>query len=293
MEPTLCVLVYSKYSPECKKVFSLLQESGLNLSQQLQLLCIDNADIRKKIGKSITYVPCVLCVFPPGVPNRIEKLEGPYAVTWIQKLIESAQPIVRAQPLPPQVPPPQQQTPSQVLQQQVPQPIEETDEIVDELLQEERPRQPRTRGGKDSSRPSRRRVAQIIEPEPEQEPETRSAKKHYTRRPVAPEELNEPPSYVEPEEAMREAMSDRHRSVAQPKRLRQNDQQYIESEELFDGEAPDIRRPPSHVTKADAQNRTTQDPHGVMARAKALAMGRDEFDKETANPANRPMIRQN
>lgn len=300
MEPTLCVLVYSKYSSECQKVFRLLQESGLNLSQQLQLLCIDNAEIRKKIQKTITYVPCVLCVFPPGVPNRIEKLEGPYAVTWIQKLIESAQPIVRAQPLPPPQAPPQQPPPPQALPQQQPLPqIEEENDIVEELLEERpsRSRTPSKASSRASSRTSRRRVAQVT-PVPEAleeltEPETRSAKKHYTRRPVVAEELDEDPEYIEPQETIREALSDRHRSVVQPKRLRQNDQQYIESEELFSGEVPDARRPPSHVTKADTQNRTTQDPHGTMARAKALAMGRDEFDKESANPANRPMIRQN
>lgn len=293
MEPSLCVLVYSKYSSECKKVFSLLQNSGLDLSRQLQLLCIDNADIRKRMGESIKYVPCIVCVYPPGTPNRIEKLEGPYAVTWIEKLIESAQPIVRAQPI--------QQ--SAQLQPALEQPIpvrhpQPPQELVDELAYEEPYEEPpvqrtrvRTQPSRPPSRLSRRRVVQ----NEEVEPETQSAKKHYTRRPVKIEELDEAPGGdpVEPEEAIREALSDRHRTVAQPKRLRQNDHQYIESEELFSGDTPDPRRPPSHITKADAQNRTTQDPHGVMARAKALAMGRDEFDKESANPANRPMVRQN
>lgn len=317
MEPSLCVLIYSKYSSECKKVFGILQNSGLDLSQQLQLLCIDNIEIRKRIGNSISHVPCIVCMYPPNVKNRIEKLYGPYALTWIEKLIESAQPIMRAQPIQASAPPqprPVQQVPNQ-------------EALIDELSQEdysptEYPTEPiseptrtrvRTQPSRPPSRPSRRRVVQreeVLENlediceaagpkgdiEPLMEPETQSAKKHYTRRPVKAEELEESPNtddFIQPEEAIREALSDRHRTVAQPKRLRQNDQQYIESEELFGGDVPDARRPPSHVTKADAQNRTTQDPHGVMARAKALAMGRDAFDKETANPANRPMVRQN
>jgi len=80
---------------------------------------------------------------------------------------------------------------------------------------------------------------------------------------------------------------DRHRTVVQPKRIRQDEGEYIESEELFSGDQPELRQESSKSIKNTTQ-KAQQDPHGTMARMLAMAKERAEIEQTSGNPARRP-----
>lgn len=102
MEPQFSVLLYSKYSPQSKKILDIIQSSPVNLEQvvSLQTLCIDNEKIRKRIHQNkqidITSVPCILVIFPDG---GIEKYDGITVFQWIEEMLHKF--------TPPPPPPPQ------------------------------------------------------------------------------------------------------------------------------------------------------------------------------------------
>jgi hypothetical protein len=83
--------------------------------------------------------------------------------------------------------------------------------------------------------------------------------------------------------------SDRHRSVPQPHRIRQDETGYIEDDELFQGEQVDNRREPNGVLRGSASDRKTVDPNGTRAKAEELARGREEIERQI-NPNKRPLV---
>lgn len=111
MNQQLCVLLYSKYSPNCKNFMDMLKQSPVDFTDVIQLnpLCIDNEDIRASIMRSnnidVQVVPCVLLVYPDG---GVEKYEGETAFQWAEEIVRKhappPPPIVYHQPPPPPVP---------------------------------------------------------------------------------------------------------------------------------------------------------------------------------------------
>lgn len=90
MEPTYSVLLFSKYSANCKKILSLIEQYKLVniLGEKLQFLCLDNENVRNRIKKNkqidINVVPCVLSIFSNG---GVEKYDGTHAFDWITNII--------------------------------------------------------------------------------------------------------------------------------------------------------------------------------------------------------------
>lgn len=89
------VLLYSKYSSNSKRIIDQLENSTIDLSKSigLQLLCVDNEQLRNRILKSkqikILSVPCLLILLPDGT---VEKYEGQTMFTWFDEIIISLQP---------------------------------------------------------------------------------------------------------------------------------------------------------------------------------------------------------
>lgn len=128
---TVAVCLYSKYSQRSKEFLD-----DIHPSMGIQMLCIDNEEVRQAIvkdnhGYHIKTVPCIFLFHSNG---RLEKYEGSDAFTWLRKAREIMEanmfqqqqqmpqqtPIQLQQPVPPQQTPIQlQQTPIQ-LQQPVP-----------------------------------------------------------------------------------------------------------------------------------------------------------------------------
>jgi hypothetical protein len=83
MEPDKLILLYSKYSPQCKIILDML---SVNPLAYINLLCVDNASIRQSITSKIDVktLPCVLFVY---ANKNIEKYDGPNIVEWITQEI--------------------------------------------------------------------------------------------------------------------------------------------------------------------------------------------------------------
>ena len=93
MDPEYSVLIYSKYSSNCKRFIDTMNKAGVD--SYLYLLCIDNEEVRKRVQNdkkiTITIVPCVLSVFSTG---GVEKYDGEYAFKWLESIIEENTPKV-------------------------------------------------------------------------------------------------------------------------------------------------------------------------------------------------------
>ena len=117
MNHQLCVLLYSKYSPQCKNLVGTIQTAPVNLMSAigLTMVCVDNEDIRSKIktATSVTVesVPTVLIVYNNG---GVEKYEGERAFGWTEQTIKhlSPPPPPPPSPPPPRSPPPPPRAPS-------------------------------------------------------------------------------------------------------------------------------------------------------------------------------------
>ena len=90
MDPQLCVLFHSKYSPNSKRITEKLRNAPVDITTmyKIQPVCIDNEDIRSRILSSteiqISYVPCILIIYPNG---GVEKYEGDSAFTWVDEKV--------------------------------------------------------------------------------------------------------------------------------------------------------------------------------------------------------------
>jgi hypothetical protein len=108
MNHQLCVLLYSKYSPQCQQLVGAIKTAPVNLMSEigLTMVCVDNEDIRSKIktATSVTVesVPTVLIVYNNG---GVEKYEGERAFGWIDQTVRNLS------PPPPPPPPPTPPTP--------------------------------------------------------------------------------------------------------------------------------------------------------------------------------------
>ena len=85
----LYVLLYSNYSTSCSDLITQLKKYPLYFSH-INLLCIDNEQLRKKILSSnlikVTFVPCLLIVSNNGVTKQYENTQ---LFEFITEIIES------------------------------------------------------------------------------------------------------------------------------------------------------------------------------------------------------------
>ena len=83
------ILLYSKYSNNSTRLLELLKTNNIKEYLNLNLLCIDNENIRKRIKLSdveITNVPCLLVVMNK---IQVEKYEGQQLHDWIISKLQS------------------------------------------------------------------------------------------------------------------------------------------------------------------------------------------------------------
>lgn len=164
MDHQLCVLLHSKYSPSSTQLMNALESSPVNLTATvgLQLVCIDNEEIRAQIYKSnkvdISTVPCVMIIYGNG---GVEKYEGVSAFQWIEETVRKHMPAPPPQVQMPPQPPPQvrHQSPPQEPPRRRRRPRREEPEPYDEEYESSendyrppspKPRRPRHRAEKSS-----------------------------------------------------------------------------------------------------------------------------------------------
>jgi hypothetical protein len=254
MDPQYSVLLFSKYSSNCKRLLDIINSGRVDFSP-LQRLCIDNADVRARIKANkqleINIVPCILSVYPNGV---VEKYEADHAFDWVEDIIKRfAPPPPPPVPLPPVPLPPVQQRPPP------PQRREEEDEVID----------PRT-------------VRRMVPVNREQ--------KRPTMTPLTDIPFDDEEEIQEnPEEEEEDDNGDRYKLPKMPKRIRSNDNSaFIEDDELFQGEVVDERKPATKSLKPNTKKNTTNES-GIMAKAKQMASVRDMDDTESNPMSKRPI----
>ena len=86
------MLLFSKYSDPSKRLLGLIQENNLTERLNINLVCVDNEIVRKKIESSdieISVVPCLLVVQDK---TQVEKYEGKELNDWISFQFQQQQP---------------------------------------------------------------------------------------------------------------------------------------------------------------------------------------------------------
>jgi len=85
------MLLFSKYSENSKKILALIKDNNLFNTLNINVVCIDNENIRKRILNSdieINVVPCLLSIKDK---IQIEKFEGQELNNWIYYQIQQQQ----------------------------------------------------------------------------------------------------------------------------------------------------------------------------------------------------------
>ena len=139
MEFSNIVLLYSKYSPNSKKMIDILKNSDVDLrALSIQKICIDNENIRKRIIYSdsieIKSVPAILVLYPDG---GVEKFDGAHSFQFIQNVIQNYIQINKPAtppPTPPPPPPPPPQPQSQPQQNNKTKQTKSNKTSIDELF---------------------------------------------------------------------------------------------------------------------------------------------------------------
>lgn len=319
MEPQYSVLLFSKYSQNCNKLFSIMTNSGVNFSQ-LQSLCIDNENIRKRILDNkqfnISVVPSILSVYSNG---NVETYEGVNAFNWVENIIfklAPPQPVVMQQPMqqPMQVPmqkslPPQRQyieeddirpvTRQRPLPRKVGRYEEEEEQDSDINVSKMRTRSsgndPKGLGEDpedDGQVLSQKEIAALqrsIEDRGDT-PKSRTGETKVKTRPkmTSRDEINRTDIDSLPflDENQEEEEDDRHRTMKQPRRIRQDQGNYEEDDSLFSGEIIENRKEPKNTVKPKAQ-KSTKELNNIKSKADALALDRELDEKHINKPATR------
>lgn len=322
MEPQFSVFLFSKYSQACKNLFDRIANSGIDFDKEvgskLQLLCIDNEKVRRRVQDhkklEITVVPCILSIFQNGV---VEKHEADHAFSWIDNLIQKiklSQPInqhmnpnmpmmnpnmnpnmpMMNQPMNPNMNPNMSQSMPQPINQNMPQPMSQPmpqpmnqnmHQPINQNMHQNIPIQP-----KGKNRMMRREPIHI-DPEEEEESvqvpkKVPSRMKKITKNPDIPEQTTD----LNLDDDLPEENTDRHKTLPQPKRIRDVESgDYIEDESFFADEAVDNRREPSNVLRKKSERKQSVDPNNIANKAKSIAQGREDIEIEMNSTAKRPM----
>jgi pyruvate-formate lyase-activating enzyme len=91
------ILLFSKYSNNSKQLLELLQSNNIIEQLNLNLLCVDNENVRQRIKLSdveIVKVPCLLVIVNK---IQIEKYEGQQLQEWIVSKLQQQQQIRQQQ----------------------------------------------------------------------------------------------------------------------------------------------------------------------------------------------------
>lgn len=273
MEHQLSVLLYSKYSTYSKKLMDMIKSSGVDFTGQfkLQPLCIDNEEIRKRISQNkqiqVTTVPCILIIYPDG---GIEKYDDVYAFQWVESVIHKF-----ALPPPPQPTEEEQWRRQQAEEQRRITEQKHAKELEREQIKEENRRKYEERHEEPKQSPKRSRRRRIKK---QRSPSRSPVKSQVTAIEDLPSDEND------------DTVSDRYRSRKPIGRIRTNEGNYEENDDLFPGTPPDVRRARrsdvrgvGHTGDNSAKTKKSMD---LMAKAKEMAKSREDPSPPSGHPMN-------
>ena len=96
MEPTLSVLLYSKYSMHSNRLMNTIKNSNVDFINRfsIQPFCVDNQNVRQRILQNkdieINTVPCLLLTYPDG---GVEKYDGQNLLNWVNERLNLLKPV--------------------------------------------------------------------------------------------------------------------------------------------------------------------------------------------------------
>jgi len=241
----------------------MIQTSGVDFetSLSLQPLCIDNEEIRKRIRYNnqiqVTSVPCLLIIFPDG---GIEKYDGVHIFDWFERTIAQFTP-----------PPPIDQPPSEEEKWRHQQAIKQQQIVTEKRLKDTRIREENKKKYEESfdSEDSNDNIRE--------QPVTRSRRR--IKKDSPPITSDEPSGVTSisdlPSDEEDELAADRYRSRRPVGRIRDNEGNYIEGDELFQGQKPDMRKARRSAVKGNSHVGSTKSVD-IMSKAKELEKSRAE-----------------
>lgn len=321
------VLIFSKYSPSCNQLFSRIQQCGVDFSF-MQLFCIDNNAVRQRISSAnkidLNTVPCVLCIFSDG---RVEKYEGENVFTWVNGMIEKMLPPPPPRPVPVQFSQPQEEVPEdrEDREDYTTDEQEDDSQYYPPMAKSAKPSKkqtgPQTRPvGRPPNRPTGRPVGRPATKGSKNRPKKKvdfvDSTEEFDDQPdlgvtpidtlvsqeqeydgsdhmpaIDPHNRDLPQRQIRQNPRPTQDPDEFHpssRTMPPPRRMRQDEGNYIEDDSLYSGDPVDNRREKKKNLRNSTTHEDSQDPHGTMALAKDLAQGRDEIDRMFNPPKNRP-----
>lgn len=303
MEPQLSVLLYSKYSALSKRLMNIMNTSDVDFTSKfsMQPLCIDNEEIRNRVLKNkqieISTVPCLLVIFPDG---GIEKYDGVHIFEWVEGIIRQfaspSQPLHIEQPRqPPRISEEETWRLQQVMEQKRVQERKITEDRERSKIREENKRlyeqkqqekENPTSGSRTKTNPSsgnRRKPVRKHDIEDDNEDNTAN-----NTGVTSIDDLEDLPTDEEDN-----GVSDRYRLRKPVGRIRSNEGNYEEGNELFQGPTPNMRKAKKSAIKGanSTESAKSQKSIDIMSRAKALAQGREE--STAPPPPGHPLSQRN
>lgn len=290
MDSQFSVLLFSKYSDNCKKLFEYIKASKIDeniLAQKLKLLCIDNENLREIISSDdkleIKVVPTILSVYANG---SVEKFEADHVFSWINNLINNLNP----NPNPnlnsnPNLNPNQgiyqsessinqNFTPNKLSGQEKKQKrVKEISELSESSDNEEdlknlnnlRKTQKKSEINNISSKQPNKTTLNYIDT---------NIKKSKKNRKIIRNDDSEESFDTKRDESFND---DRHKTIPPPPRIRKDESgEYIEDSSLFSDEILENRSQPSNVIRSsDKVNESS-----IASRAKSILKERDNIEQE-------------
>ena len=255
MEPQLSVLLYSKYSSLSKRLMNIINTSNVDFTKKfaLQTLCIDNQQIRNRVLKNkqieITTVPCILLTFPDG---GIEKYDGIYVFEWVEGIIKQFTQLVQNYP---------KISEEEEEKWRIQQVIEQKTKQEQKILQE-------YENSKNIEKNKRRK-------EENESTVEKPPSKQNKNKVTSIDDLDDLHTDEE------DNVSDRYKSRKPVGRIRSNEGNYEEGNDLFKGPVPNNRKAKQSTVKGDHNKEEKNDAKSqksidIMSKAKELAKGREE-----------------
>jgi hypothetical protein len=310
MEPQTTVFIHSKYSESCRKLLDIIQQCKVDFNF-IQLLCIDNEDVRRRIKQNekikVEVVPCILSIYQGG---NVEKFDGEYAFAWVQDIIQRlTPPEIIPIPIQPVLPPkkvikpvhrkeaeneieqyePAQKVPPHLVRQE--DMVRSTGAIRDEVMEQEKKRmKQKARMGSVETNPRKvretRQHTPINEIEGEGPEEGDIDSGAEIDIPENGEMLGGAITEDEDEDEKNRLALDRHRNPTPRKSMRTGENSYDTDENLYQGEAVDSRKGPRKSVKdRPAKTKTNEN---ISMKAANLEKERKAIESQMAQQKDRP-----
>ena len=137
------ILLFSKYSQHSTSLINFIRDNNLIEALNINLICIDNENVRKKIAASdieINFVPCLLIIKDD---IQVDKFEGKELIDWVnvqfQQIMQDQQTFQQTFPPQPQMMMQPQHQPQHQMMQPQPQMMQQSFPQQQQMMMQQQP----------------------------------------------------------------------------------------------------------------------------------------------------------